>query len=605
MKKIIHNILIGILCIGLLDACKKGFNDQQSEFPDSQLPDLTTQATVTVTGFVTNENGEPLFNASVTAGTKSASTDIYGYFKISDVSLPKTAPLIRIQKQGYFNSYRTFVKKGSDELFTRIQMIPKTEVGSFNAISGGSITTVDGGMVSMPANAVVNANTSAVYSGTVHVAAHLFKQENANEWSATTPGDNRGINNEGFLQVRKSYGMMAVELTGDAGELLQIAPGKEATISTPIVSTLSGTAPATIPLWSFDVVKGLWKQEGSTVKNGNNYVGNVSHFSFWDGAVGVPLVNLTVQVVNNTLQPMSNVLVAIRVPGQQYGYYSMYGFTDAQGIVSGAVFANSSLTLDVLTPCNLSAYAHTFTTSNIDIDLGTIPGDFGQSIITITGTAVDCISAPLARGFLWVYNGTDRRQVPIVNGSFNYSYLGCTNSPSYFVTTDSAMQQQSQPVSFTLAPGINDLTQSIGTFQTCGAVTLTFYTITIDGVQTNYSELTDSIICLAPLDQYPAPDNEITYIGVRRPTGTDPSGVRFDGGRVAGNNHQVYSFWPEYPMFLSGVMPQTTVQVNITEYGDLGGFVSGSFSGIFLNPNSPFPYTQHTISCSFRATRIQ
>jgi hypothetical protein len=35
-------------------------------------------------------------------------------------------------------------------------------------------------------------------------------------------------------------------------------------------------------LWSFDEAKGLWKEEGQAIKTGSNYVGDVSHFSFWN-----------------------------------------------------------------------------------------------------------------------------------------------------------------------------------------------------------------------------------------------------------------------------------------------------------------------------------
>jgi hypothetical protein len=42
------------------------------------------------------------------------------------------------------------------------------------------------------------------------------------------------------------------------------------------------TAPATIPLWYFDEDKGVWQEEGSATKQGNKYIGTVSHFTDWN-----------------------------------------------------------------------------------------------------------------------------------------------------------------------------------------------------------------------------------------------------------------------------------------------------------------------------------
>ena len=43
-----------------------------------------------------------------------------------------------------------------------------------------------------------------------------------------------------------------------------------------------GTAPETIPLWHYDKTTGLWKEEGTATKNGDKYVGTVTHFSDWN-----------------------------------------------------------------------------------------------------------------------------------------------------------------------------------------------------------------------------------------------------------------------------------------------------------------------------------
>lgn len=596
MKKICSQIITGILCICLLNACKKGFNDQQSNLPNPQQPDLTTQARVSVAGFVTDENGAAVFNAVVTAGIKSAQTDNYGYFKISDVSLSKTAPFISIRKEGYFSSYRTFVYKENEAAFTRIKLVPKTIAGTFNAATGGSATTIDGGIVSLPANAVVNAGTNAPYAGTVHVAAHLFKQDDANEFNNTAPGDNRGISSDGNLQIRKSYGMMAVELTGDAGELLQIAPGKEAIITTPIPAALTASAPATIPLWSFDVTKGLWKQESSATKNGNNYVGKVSHFSFWDGAVGVPLVNLTVQIVNTSLQPLGNVFVLVRRVDDPTSATTSY--TNNSGIASGGVPANTPLLLEVYNTCGsaVQVLSQNFTTTNADIDLGTITANLGDQV-TVTGTVVNCSNAPVSDGMIIMYvsntpNSKTVYNTPVTNGSFTFSTAACPNMELTYVAIDNNANQQGTSQTTTLAAGSNNL----GQLTACGTSTVSFINYSVDaGPMIMLAEPADTIY-----SSYQNGSGNIATIGTVQNLMPDLQFSYF-GLNTLGSDHTVSDLWsisfagPSHRARIPVPLPLT-----FTEFGDVGGFIAGSFSGNVENFDDGSP---HTISCSFRVRR--
>ena len=42
------------------------------------------------------------------------------------------------------------------------------------------------------------------------------------------------------------------------------------------------SAPAQIPLWYFDEEKGVWQEEGFAKREGNKYVGTVTHFTDWN-----------------------------------------------------------------------------------------------------------------------------------------------------------------------------------------------------------------------------------------------------------------------------------------------------------------------------------
>src|SRR5262245_14682052 len=107
MKKNYFQILM-IAAAVLLFSCRKDqAHEQYTEDPNLIKPDFTVKVITHVAGFVTDENNKPVFNAQVTAGVKQTHTDEYGYFSIRDVSLPQTAGLIKVVRNGYFQGYKT------------------------------------------------------------------------------------------------------------------------------------------------------------------------------------------------------------------------------------------------------------------------------------------------------------------------------------------------------------------------------------------------------------------------------------------------------------------------------------------------------------------
>ena len=64
------------------------------------------------------------------------------------------------------------------------------------------------------------------------------------------PGDLRALNEAGEMKLLITYGMVGVELIGDAGEQLQIAAGKSSTLSFPIPASIQpGFLPMQEPLF--------------------------------------------------------------------------------------------------------------------------------------------------------------------------------------------------------------------------------------------------------------------------------------------------------------------------------------------------------------------
>jgi hypothetical protein len=591
MKKNLYHLLTTAAVLLLFSCRKDQAHEEYTGDPNVIKPDFTIQVIAHVAGFVTDENNKPVYNAQVIAGSKQTATDEYGYFSIRDVSLPKTAGLIKISQTGYFPGYKTVQPQTGKESFVRVQLLPKAITGSIDAAGGGSVTLTSGVRVLLPANGVVLATGGGPYSGPVNVYTHWIDASDIAMHELSMPGDARGVDKDGNLAFVRSFGALAVELTGGAGQLLQIATGKTATITIPIPATMNGTAPSSLPLWSFDETGGLWKQEGTASKNGNVYTGEVSHFSFWDGAIGLPLVNLTTQIVDASLNPLANVAVGVRYAGQPLNAgFGTFAHTDANGIVTGAVPANASLTLSVLTPCALESYSNNFNTNSSNIDLGTITGNLGQSLVTITGTATNCSGQPVTDGYIQTFDNGFFNRALIINGVFTFSGVACTNQVTNLVAVDNTTHQQSNVQTLTLVPGMNN----IGAISACGTSTVGIINYTIDGVPRTlagparilnayFTSGTTNI-----LDLVPSPGvSEISF--------------QFDGGTALGSAHDMFNVFttsvPDGRLYNS-----SPLSVTVTEFGNPGGFISGNFSGTMNEFTSGTP---HTISCNFRVRRYQ
>ena len=249
--------------------------------PDTPIeiptPDPITAA---IQGNVFDETGAPAAGVSVQVGSKTATTNAKGYFRINDAALDKKAALVTAAKSGYFKAYRTFsATSGANNV--EIKLVKKALAGTINAAAGGEVSLTNGSKVALPINGVVNAATNAAYTGTINVYA-AYIDPSASDINQTVPGSFMANDKDGRRVTLTSYGMIAVELESAAGEKLQVKSGATATLITAIPSSTQAAAPATIALWSVDETTGIWKEEGSATRNGNVYVGNVSHFSFWN-----------------------------------------------------------------------------------------------------------------------------------------------------------------------------------------------------------------------------------------------------------------------------------------------------------------------------------
>ncbi len=549
-----------------LQGCKKNVSEERfTPIIKPYTPDFTTTVNAAAKGFITDENGNALENATVKGGNITVTTDKYGYFKINDADFATSAGFVQVSKPGYFTGYRTFLPVAGQEAFIRLQLIPKTNTGVVESPVGGTVTTNGEAAVTLPPNAVVVASTNTAYTGLINISARWLNPAEAQTTQLTMPGNLTGIDSAGHLNILVTYGMLVVELTGLNGELLQMATGKKALLHFPLPAPFNATSPATILLWYFDETKGVWKQEGRAVKNGNSYNGEVSHFSWWNCDVPYPLVSLKAQVVNNSLQPLSNIPVTVGIPelpGSERVLYS-----DTAGFVNGLVPATSNLTLGVLTPCNQNIAFRNIVTVNNDIDLGAIEVNLGQNAATISGSVTKCNGNPVTNGRVIVTGLDGNSIITINNGVFSTAGVVCDGANAAMVAFDDEAVQQSNVINITLSTGNNDA----GTLSACNAPTTeiitiqsttdTFFTLPQHLFGGNFYFLNDSTVINA-VDLLNG--NQLSFQ-------FSFTGAATAGTHPLGNNK----------FSLAGIEWEfvAATSVTVSSYGLVGQFVTGSFGG--------------------------
>jgi len=540
-------------------------------------------------GNVLDENGQPAANVVIKVGSEMAATDTKGYFRINNAPLDKNASLVTAEKTGYFTAYRTFgATSGTNQVV--IKLTKKNLGGTINGTAGGDVSLNNGTKISLPANGIVKASDNSNCTGTVNVYA-AYIDPTSTDILDKVPGSFMANDKDGKRVLLSSYGMMAVELESSGGEKLQIKSGSTATITSPIPSSAQSSAPATIPLWYVDESTGLWKEEGIATKQGNNYIGTVKHFTYWNCDIQVQTVMLTATFKTANGQPLVNASIVIKpTTGNYYG--TAHGYTDSLGQMNGPVPANMNLALQVMDGCGGPIYSQNIGPYAENINLGTISiPSTAAAVVTVKGKLTNCTNGNVTKGYAvvsidnWVHYAK-------VDGSGNFStnYVLCSVSGvnAQVIGVDETTQQQGNLVSKPIVAPTTD----VGTISACGTSSTQFINYTVDATSYTITAL-DS---LTAFTQGQASQLTSYINGMQIGTGKNIL-FKFDhSGYVAGS-------YPVITMSVQNFTNNTLVQpfnVTITNFPQSAGqFYEGNFTAQFKDSSN----VTHNITCSFRVRR--
>ena len=404
----------------LVISCQRENLDEIEQAGQNDRPNVTV--TSTVVGLVTDESGNSVQDAVVTLGDIETYTDQFGYFTFKDELMSKDAAYVQVEKAGYFRGSRKFSTDHDESASIKIQLIQKTPVGSVSSFSGGSVAVAESS-VDLPGGGYKDED-GQLYEGEILVFAS-YLDPTKKETHDQMPGELTGIDTEGNQNVLASYGMIGVELKGENGQYLVMPEGTEATISFKVPEQILSTAPAVIPLWHFNEFSGFWEEEGEATLVGDEYIGEVSHFSFWNCDVPFPLVEISGHVELNGL-PFENGL--LKISEVQSGF-AAYGYTGEGGFFSGKVPEAKDLIFTLVGACGEPIFEQEISASFDNIELGQIEITADQSAtVSISGTFENCEEEDFELAYVFV-QGNDFEHVIEVksDGSFSQIFPSCSN----------------------------------------------------------------------------------------------------------------------------------------------------------------------------------
>ncbi len=561
--------------------------------------DNSTKIKATFLGQVLDENNLPVANAIVKIGNTYKNTNDEGIFYFRNIITPKHATSIVVEKQNYFDGIKTVMCFENQDVYTKIKLVPRKVSGNFNAKNGGRIT-LNNAKIDFKPQSIVNDNTKIAYEGNVKVFAHYYNPE-SEDLEETMPGALRGINTNGTEKLLTTYGMLAVEMEDESGNKLQLAENKKATISLPISSTYKAELHNEIPLWHLDENSGMWIEEGMSKKVGNEYVGEVSHFSYWNVDIPGNYVLFQATFLDQNGFPLINHKTKIKkVSNNSFAF----GFTNSGGFVSGMVPDNDNFEFSFYElQCSGSLPAvlfnQLFNTMGSPINWGTTNININNAggLANITGTLLDCNNTVISNGYITInlagFNNTIIVQ-PDINGNFSASLNICSNPSNYIIKGYDNISMTTETYGYSINNGTNNL----GNIIACGKLTdYIKYDLTTNGVTSSYEF------------KKPTSNFNLSYNTTLTRTQINAQflpNLTTNFSIIGLNNntslHTLRNF-TKFETNTSVVNKNNSIpkdlQVNISQYGSVGSQVVGDFKGDFISNTNQI----HHIKAEFRVTR--
>ncbi len=577
MKKIFSFFLLLFLAVNFF-SCESNDDENQNSGPNDETFTQNFGSAVSrdFIGQVVDFNDDPIQGVTIKIGTSTAQTDINGVFIINGAGVYERFAFIKATKSGYIDGSRSMVPTtGSNNV--KIMLLANTPVQTIQSGSVSEVALPSGTKVVFD-GAFEDSNGND-YSGSVQVALFHLLPSDVN-FDKLMPGMLYAQTDTNAQVGLETFGMINVELRGSGGLKLNLKEGHTAEIVVQIDDSQLATAPNTIPLWHFDEEKGYWKEDGVATKVGNKYVGEVSHFSWWNCDAPFPLVTLTVTIVDANGNGISNVGVGLITNGNAW---PVIGYTNNDGQVSGLVPSNQTLVLNVYPDyysCNSSNVIYSSSigpfTANTTLPNIVINNSPTTISSTVVGSLVKCDNTNVTNGYVILNRAGGYSVSPVTNGAFSFNEIYCPSNTQFTLKGfDLENLQKTDSIAYNFTAPITN----IGNLQACTAVD-EFISYQIDGGTPVF--LVENVTG-----------------GSNSQGGLPSGGLNLYG--FSGNN-QGMSIWgntnvpgiyttAQFSIEGSGVGyiysgTINTIQFNLNQVGVIGQYIDMTFSGTYLDPET-------------------
>ena len=394
---------------------------------DFVLQNFGSLLTTNFSGIINDTDGNVLSGVQITIGSQTTITDQNGVFVINDASVYENFAHVTANKSGYIPASRAVVPIQNSINEIRITLLLKNTIATVTAGEASVVSLPNGAIVNFTGDFITLAGES--YSGEVAVSIHYLPPNQA-ETFTQMPGMLYGKRSDGTATGMETYGMLSVNLYGANGELLNIDDNTPAILILPVDAS-TPNAPENMPMWYFDETLGFWKEDGFATKVGNNYVAEVTHFTWWNCDFPIDTVNACFQI--KASQKLADFYFKIVKTETSQWVYT--GHTNDSGEACGVFPKDEALTILVYGNCsneviytqNIGPYSDDFTTTyNLSL-----PSEFAETTISVNVT--DCEGNILSNGYGVLSNNINSNieYIGITDGALTYTFVQCIEANYY------------------------------------------------------------------------------------------------------------------------------------------------------------------------------
>lgn len=557
IKNFFMKALTGMMLFAVLFALSANINGCGDSAVDPVVNGNGTTNT-TVAGFVVNENKEPVAGATVTVHGNTAVTGAGGEFMFNNISVPAGRLFVNVTASGYFNATKAEQPKSGDVTQLKITMITKTTTHTISSSTGGSADLPNGSKVEIAPNSVVTSGGS-VYNGTINMSVVYMDPTSVSFSETVQGGDMAALRSDSSSATLYSFGILKVIMEGTGGENLQLAGGSASTVTTSIPPTMVGDAPSSIPLWFFDEATGLWREEGTATKQGDKYVGSVSHFTDWNCDLPGATATITGKVLDCNGQPLPGITLKV---GQGTTV------TDGAGNFRRNVPAGITFPVSIEASQNFGLNAPPVSVAPISAgNVFTVP-DFAVACYpVITGAFRDCDNNPVYGIVSAKWDNQVQTSVPNTSNGFSMTVAPNKTAVLRFVSSTGIVKDT------TIQTPLTAVILNLGNISLCGQAPTGENSFTINGAGFNnqYVNLNASVA----IGIYYVGKNETAISAVN---GNGENLVVFFPGGSSGNfTGQNSNITYQGINFYSS----KAANVTVTTYEGVGGIIEGTFTGTY------------------------